>query len=416
MLPKTSFDNNFFSFKNGYAILTFIVKWTFICIIIGALIGSASAAFLVALDWVTNFRESNLWIIVFLPIAGFVVACLYHFFGKNIEAGNNLLFSTIHQPKEIIPFKMAPFIFLGTIITHLFGGSAGREGTALQMAGAIADQFSKPLKLSIDERRILIIAAIAAGFGSVFGTPIAGAIFGLEVLIAKRLNYHAIFPAFLASSIANNITKFWNVGHTQFNMGVLPQFSFLNLFYIILAGIFFGLCASLFCKSMHTCSTFYKTAIKFPPLRAFVGGVVVVFLIWILATTKFIGLGVPTIVDSFSRQLPMYDFLLKLIFTVLTISAGFKGGEVTPLFFIGALLGNALSYILPLPIGFLAGMGFVAVFAGATNCPLACIFMATELFCNECAIFVAVACIISYLVSGKSSIYSIHKINATDNQ
>ena len=148
---------------------------------IGTLIGSASAFFLQTLDWATNFRENHLWLIALLPIGGFLIGLLYYYLGKDIEAGNNLLIDTIHDPKQIIPFRMAPFVYIGTIATHFFGGSAGREGTALQMAGAIADQFSKPFRLNAGERAILIIAAIAAGFGSVFGTPLAGALFGLEV-------------------------------------------------------------------------------------------------------------------------------------------------------------------------------------------------------------------------------------------
>jgi H+/Cl- antiporter ClcA len=175
--------------------------------VIGACIGTVSAGFLISLDWVTNYRENHLWIIALLPIGGLLIGLLYHYYGKNVVAGNSLLFDTIQEPKAIIPFKMAPFVYLGTIVTHLLGGSAGREGTALQMAGAIADQFSKPFQLTTEERRILIIAAIAAGFGSVFGTPLAGAVFGLEVILVRKFRYNAIFPAFSAAIFADWVCK-----------------------------------------------------------------------------------------------------------------------------------------------------------------------------------------------------------------
>ena len=383
----------------------YIFKWLVITIVIGACIGTASAGFLISLDWVTNYRVNHLWLIAMLPIGGLLIGLLYHYYGKNVVAGNHLLLDTIHEPKAIIPFKMAPFVYFGTMVTHLLGGSAGREGTALQMAGAIADQFSKPFCLTNEERQILIIAAIAAGFGSVFGTPLAGAVFGLEVILVRKFRYNTIFPAFVAAFFADYITRAWNAPHTHYVVSLVPEISPTTLFYSIIAGIAFGLCAILFTQSLHRLTSFIANTISFPPLRPFLGGILIAAVVLGFGTTKYIGLGVPIIESAFHQELPPYDFLLKLLFTVVTLSVGFKGGEVTPLFFIGATLGNSLAFVLPLPIGLLSGMGFVAVFAGATKTPIACFLMAIELFGIESAIYAAIACIVAYLVSGKGSIY-----------
>lgn len=403
-------------FFRKYSSLSFLLKWTAIASIIGVCIGTASAGFLQSLNWATDFRENNIWLITLLPIGGFIIGLLYYHFGKEVEPGNNLLIDTIHEPKQIIPFRMAPFVYIGTIATHFFGGSAGREGTALQMAGSIADQFSKPFKLSKSDRKILIIAAVAGGFGSVFGTPLAGAIFAIEFFLIGRIRYNALFPAFITAIIADIVTKLWQTPHTHYHINTIPDISFLNLFYAILAGIFFGLCASTFSKIMHKATGLFKSKIAYPPLRPFVGGVIVVGAIWLIGTTKYIGLGIPTLVESFDQQLPAYDFAIKMVLTIITLSAGFKGGEVTPLFFIGATLGNTLSLFIPLPTGLLAGMGFVAVFAGATNTPIACSIMAIELFGIECGIYVSIACVVSYLLSGHNSIYGRQVIGEAKQQ
>lgn len=392
-------------FFRKYPAFPYIMKWLLISSVIGGCIGSASAGFLISLDWATDFREAHSWQIIFLPLGGFLVGLLYHYFGREAEAGNNFLIDTIHRPEKIIPFRMAPLVYIGTIATHFFGGSAGREGTALQMAGAIADQFSKPFGLSAADRKVLVISAVAGGFGSVFGTPLAGALFGLEFFLMGRIRYNAVFPAFMTAVIADRVTRLWGPHHTYYSRGPVPDASFLNILYALAAGVLFGLCAAAFSKAIHGAGRFFKRRIAWPPLRPVAGGIMVVVAVFILDTTRYLGLGIPVIVSSFEYPLPARDFLLKMIFTIVTLSAGFKGGEVTPLFFIGAALGSFLAFFIPLPVGLLAGMGFVAVFAGATNTPVACSMMAIELFGAECGVYAGLACVVSYLLSGHNSIY-----------
>lgn len=394
----------------------FVLKWLLLCTVIGVLIGSASAGFLWSLEWATNLRENNLWIIAMLPLAGVAIGLLYHYYGNEAERGNNLLIDTIHSPGNTLPFRMAPFIYLGTVVTHLFGGSAGREGTALQMAGAIADQLSKPLRLDANDRKLLLIASVAAGFGSVFATPLAGAVFALEFIVIGRIRYYALFPAFAAAIIADLTATFWNAPHTYYHIEWIPQLTPLNLVYAVIAGVLFGLCAAAFSKLMHRASHMFKRLITYPPLRPLAGGTMVALAVWALGTTDYIGLGLPMMVASFEEQMPLHAFALKMTLTVITLAAGFKGGEVTPLFFIGATLGSALAGWLPLPVGLLAGMGFVAVFAGATNTPLACSIMAIELFGSECGVYVVVACVVAYLFSGHNSIYGRQIIGESKHQ
>lgn len=392
------------NFQKLKEILLTIFKWILICILTGTLSGSASAFFLVSLEWVTQFRINHDWIIRLLPIGGFLVGLSYYYWGESVVKGNNLLLEEYENPKKVIPFKMAPLVLSGTLLTHLFGGSAGREGTAVQMGGAIADQFTKIFNLDNSERKILIILGISAGFASVFGTPLAGAIFALEVLYFSKINFKSIVLSFLTAYAAYFTVEFWQVKHTHYNIPDVPEINLTNLFYTIIISILFGLAALLFSRSTHFWSSLFSN-IKYPPLRPFIGGIILAIAIAGFGLTKFAGLGVPVIVESFSNTNPWYDFLFKILFTGFTLGAGFKGGEVTPLFFVGATLGSALSVIVPMPIALLAGMGFVAVFSGATHTPVACTIMGMELFGVAPGLFIAIACSIAYFSSGSVGIY-----------
>jgi H+/Cl- antiporter ClcA len=408
-VPRSSFTSFLFE---PLAIIRYLFRWVPISILTGVMGGSASALLLVSLEWATRTRESHRWLIALLPVAGLAVGAMYLYLGTSVEAGNNLILDEVHAPKRTIPLRMTPLILIGTFITHLFGGSAGREGTAIQTGASLADQLARPFRLNAAERRVLLMAGISAGFGSVFGTPLAGAVFGLEVLAIGTVGYEAIVPCFLASFIGTFTTHAWGVHHTIYAVSVIPELHGMGLLWAALAGAAFGLVGMLFARTTHAIGHLFKKYIAWAPLRPFLGGIVVALAVFALGTTKYIGLGIPEIQAAFGPRHDPQEWLLKLLFTAVTLGAGFKGGEVTPLFFIGATLGNALAYILPLPPQLLAGMGFVAVFAGAANTPIASSLMAVELFGSEVGAYAAIACVFSYLFSGHSGIYSSQRIGS----
>ncbi len=370
--------------------------------------GTASALLLVSLEYATRLRENHVWLILLLAPAGWLVGLLYEHFGASVVGGNNLILEQTHDPTATIPIRMTPLILLGTFLTHVFGGSAGREGTAIQTGASLADQLARPFRLTPHDRRILLMAGISAGFGSVFGTPLAGAVFGIEVLAIGKLTYDAIAPCFMAAFVGDLVTKAWGVHHTIYRVTEAPPMTIGGVVYAMIAGIAFGLMAMAFANLTHAIGHLGRKYIASAPLRPVAGGLVVtvaVFGIGTAHTLKYLGLGIPTILAAFDSKLPVYDFAAKTLFTAVTLGSGFKGGEVTPLFYIGATLGNALSHLLPLPPSLLAGMGFVAVFAGAANTPLASTLMAVELFGAEAGAYAGIACVISYLFSGHAGIY-----------
>lgn len=392
-------------FKTESAFFYLLFKWLIICLTVGILAGSSSALFLISLEFVTHYRENHPWILFLLPLGGLLIGLLYFYFGKEVAKGNNLILQEYENATTTIPLKMAPLVLIGTLITHLFGGSAGREGTAVQMSSTIADQFSVVFKLSKHERRTLLIIGISAGFASVFGTPLTGAIFAIEVLYFSKINYKSIIPSFIVAYIAYFTVEFWQVSHTHYNIPNVPSLDFTTLFWVILAGILFGLTSMLFSKVTRFFAETFSKYIKYRPLRPFLGGIIFVAVIYFSGATQFLGLGIPTIISSFEIQQDFSVFILKILFTAFTLGVGFKGGEVTPLFFIGATLGSALSFFIPLPIALLAGMGFVAVFSGATHTPIACTVMGIELFGYDCGIYVGIACVFAYFCSGYIGIY-----------
>lgn len=371
--------------------------------------GTASAFFLIALEWAANTRNQFPWLIWLLPLGGFLMGLSYYYAGKGVEKGNNLILEEYYHPERPLPFIMAPLVLCSTIITHLLGGSAGREGTAVQMGAVWADYTHNWWKTSKTTRRILLLMGMAGGFASVFGTPLAGTLFALEVVKLGKLRWNAVLPVALTAFLADGICHAWQVEHTHYSMGIIPEISWPLLAWALLAGIIFAGGSRLFYIGMEVFGKLFRTLLPYPPLRPVLGGLLLAIVFFTTPTEKFMGLGIPGILEAFEKPLPGTDFLLKTLFTTFTLSAGFKGGEVTPLFFIGATLGNMLAYWLPIPIGVLAGIGFVGVFAGATKTPFACIIMGMELFGVEALPFLIPACASAYLFSGRKGIYGGQK-------
>lgn len=380
-------------------------------VLVGVLCGSASALLIFALNWATVFRESHLWIIALLPVAGFATGWLYLRFGKEVDRGHELILEEIHDPKTQIPLQMGPLIFAVTVVNHVFGASVGREGTAVQMGAALADHLSRlrrlnPLRGSFEiskkNRRVLLMAGMASGFGSVFGVPFAGAVFGLEVLtfgslgsLKTLVRFEYLGPCLVAALVGERVTRLFGVERETVNLSPFPEMSFQGVMSAIAAGAACGFVSLIFVKSSHMISNYTKHKIKYAPLRPFLAGAIVACGAWVLGTTAYLGLGLPTIAQSFVRPVSPWAWLGKLVFTAISLGGGLKGGEVTPLFFMGSTLGNALAGLLPLSLPVLAAICYVGVFAGASNTPIASTFMALELFGPKVGLPAAITCAVS---------------------
>jgi H+/Cl- antiporter ClcA len=404
-------------------VVRYLAKWIALLTPVAVVVGSTSSAFLWALERATDERFERPWLLYLLPLAGLTVALLYHRFGRSVEGGNNLLVDEVHEPGGGVPPRIVPLIFVGTVVSHLAGASVGREGTAVQMGGGLASAFNRVFRLGAEDRKTLLMAGIAAGFGAVFGTPIAGAVFAMEVLAIGRMQYGALIPVLYAALAADYVVGAWGTEHTVYHIalstpdGNLP-FDAVLMAKVAFAGGLFGLTAMVFAELVHGLGRAFRQAVASPLVRPVAGGMLIIAAVLMLGTREYLGLGVSspnagdvTILSSFEEGgADPFSWWWKLAFTVLALVSGFKGGEVTPLFFIGASLGNRLGVLLRAPVDLFAGLGFVAVFAGAANTPLACTIMGIELFGAGSAPYIAVACFVAYLVSGHSGIYLSQRI------
>jgi H+/Cl- antiporter ClcA len=386
-------------------------RWLVLGTVVGTLCGTASALFLFLLERATAVRLRQELLVYCLPLAGLVIGALYARWGASIRGGNNLVIDTVHEGDKQIPVRMAPMVMFGTVLTHLFGGSAGREGTAVQMGASLADAVSHRFRVSPATRRELLAAGIAGGFGSVFGTPIAGTVFGLEVVAVGQLSYEALVPALVSAVVGDLVTRALGIHHTVYPTPPALALTPLVLGKWLVFGVAVAVVARVFVEGVHGLQKRLEKAVPALPWRMALGGALVGVLWKAVGTSDYLGLSVPLIQRAFvDPALPPETFALKLLFTAVTLGAGFLGGEVTPLFVVGAALGNVLGRLLGLPLELAAGVGLAAVFGAAANTPLALSLMAVELLGGGVLPHVVIVTVTAYLLIGQRGIYPAQRI------
>lgn len=383
-------------------------RWVVICGSVAVFTGLTSVLFLYSLNYVGLLREEHKSLLIGLPLAGLLIVFLYNRYGGRASKGNNLLFEEYYNPKGGIPLLMAPLVIIATLLTHLFGGSAGREGTAVQYGGTYADSIAKKLTLNKTQTRITLICGIAAGFASLFGTPLAGTLFSIEMFRLGKLRRKAILPALFTAYLAHGISLALRAPHTHYPFLPIELFKISDIHWVILFAILSGMVARLFAFTADSLSDLFKK-IRNPYIRVVIGAFIILAIIALIGNTRYIGLGIPDILESFDQPQSGWDFLAKILLTCLTLGVGFKGGEVTPLFFIGATFASFLSIYIPLPLLVITALGFVSVFSGSTKTPFACAVMAAELFGVYILPFALCSTLIAAFVSGRKGIYSGQK-------
>jgi H+/Cl- antiporter ClcA len=389
-----------------------VAQWLWLGTLVGVACGLASALFLETLDLATATRLAHPSLLYALPFAGFLIGLVYEHVGQPVRGGFGLILDALHRGGPRVPLRMAPIALIGTVLTHLFGGSAGREGTAVQMGGTLADALAHAVGITDVRRRSVIAAGISGGFASVFGTPIAGTVFGLEVVRVGRVEYDSLLPALVSAVVGDWVTRHIGIRHTPYpTIDATPLTPALTVKWLVF-GLAVGLTALVFVELTHLVKKQLERRVSRISVRMLIGGAVVVCLALALRTDRYLGLGVPTIVAAFSdRSIPLTAFGWKLVFTAVTVGAGFLGGEVTPLFFVGATLGHALARPLGIPLDLAAAVAMATVFGAAANTPLALSLMAVELCGAAVLPHVVIVAVVAYLVSGHRGIYPAQRIH-----
>ena len=391
--------------------LPILAKWLLIAGAVGVIVGFVASGFGHTLIYAQKLRAQFPWIVLGLPIGGLAIVFLYRVTKNHDDRGTNTIVASIQEDTEV-PVKMAPLIFVSTVITQLFGGSAGREGAALQLGGSIANKLGKCMRLSKHDQRTIIMCGMSAGFSALFGTPMAAAVFSLEVVSVGIMHYSALVPCVTASLIAHFVANFCQIPPEAFPVLGVPTMDLWGFLKIAALATAAGGVSVLFCVILHTGEHIYEGKVKNPYIRIVLGGILVVGLSALLGTGAYLGSGMGIIEDIMhhGHKADWYTFLLKMIFTMLTLGAGFKGGEIVPSLCIGAALGSVCGAILGLPMELVAACGMVGVFCGVTNAPIAALLLAFELFGYEGMPYYLVTVAVSFLVSGCHSLYKRQKI------
>lgn len=395
--------------SDGAAALTTAIKWIILSVFSGLLIGLVGCVFHIALNQVTALRMTHGWLILLLPLGGLVIVGLYHLLRNSKDTGTNLVLSAIHSGDEI-PLRMAPLIFISTLITHLFGGSAGREGAALQLGGSMGNGLGHLFRLDDNDRHIMIMCGMSAAFSALFGTPMAAAVFSMEVVSVGIMHYSALLPCVIASLTAHGVASCFGLSAHTYVIKEMPAFGIKSAVMVSVLAVLCALVSILFCVCLHQAEHLYKRFFKNPYVRIFAGGCIIVLLTAITGNQTYNGTGVEIMADCFNGSCPPAAFLIKILFTALTLGAGYKGGEIVPTFFIGASFGFLFGSITGFSTSLCAAVGMCAIFCGVTNCPLTALLISFELFGFEGMPYYLLAIAFSYMLSGYFGLYRSQKI------
>lgn len=384
--------------------LAVFIRWGIFSAFVGLFVGAFSTLFAFCLRQVTSFRTENPWLILCLPLAGVVIVFLYGVFRYKNDKGTNMVLSSIHAEAEV-PFRMAPLIFISTIITHLFGGSAGREGAALQLGGSIGQQLGKLFRFDEKDQRIVVMCGMSAAFSAIFGTPIAASIFSMEVVSVGVMYYAALVPCVFSSLVASKFANHMGIGPNVFKIRQMPLFEVVPSLKVIGLALCCAALSVVFCMALHSLGDFYRNKLKNPYIRIIVSSLVIIVLTIILQTDDYMGAGVPVIQRAIQGNVEPLAFVWKIVFTALTLEAGFKGGEIVPSFFVGATFGCLFGHIVGISPSLCAAVGMMSVFCGVTNCPITSMLIAFELFGYHGVPFFLLGISVSYLMSGYYGLY-----------
>jgi len=388
--------------------LVTFTKWTFLACLMGIIGGTVGSLFSKAITAVTELRQLNGWLLYLLPLGGVVIVGIYALC-KVEGLGTNRVFESVRSGKNV-PLLLTPSIFAGSCITHLLGGSAGREGAALQLGGSIASGLGKLFRMGEKSRHILVMTGMSALFSAVFGTPLCAAVFAVEVVSVGYIYTSGLYPCLVSSLSAYFVSKAFGIKGEHFTVDLVPDVDIVMVLRVAAVAAVAAVVSIVFCKAMHGAEHIFSK-IKNPYLRAVIGGAIIICLSLLVGSDTYNGGGIHIIEDIFHNGTVIHEaFLLKIVFTAITIASGYKGGEIVPTLFIGATLGSSIGYLVGLPVPFSAALGIAAMFCGVTNCPLATVLLCLELFGAEGLIFYVLAAFMSFLLSGYYSLYTGQKI------
>ena len=388
-----------------YGALT-LLKWLSIGIVMGLVVGSISSAFSFCLSFVTDLRMKHPYIVYGLPIGGLVIVGLYKLLLKDKKKGANVVINSISDKPQISSL-IAPLIFVSTVITHLFGGSAGREGAALQLGGSLGNTFGRVFKFKERDKKIIIMSGMSAAFSALFGTPMAAAIFSIEAATVGSLYIASLLPCVISAVVASHFSASLGISPESFTISEIPEFGIANGGKTILLALLVGLISIAFCAAMKYSKKYFKKWIKNPFLRVVAAAAIFLLITFIIGGHDYYGAGIHVIEHAVVEgEAKPYAFALKILLTALILGAGFQGGEIVPAFYVGATFGCVFGHIIGLSPGLCAAMGMTAMFCGITNCPITSMLISFELFGFECVPYIIVTAAVSFVASGYSSIYS----------